>query len=60
MDNIRLLVKDRLNNSRRLTLHDDVLQEPLPEHRLLGIQEELAGFIMTQVIHEKGAHHYVV
>jgi len=52
-----MIVNERKMNIRTLRLHD-MREELLPHDRLEAIQEELAGFLIKDVISPKGAHHY--
>ena len=52
MENIRIIVNERRNNLRTLRLHD-IREELIPNDRLQAIQEELAGFLMKEVIDPK-------
>ena len=57
MENIRNIVSERRRNIRTLRLHD-IREELLPNDRLEAIQEELAGFLLKEVINPKGPFHY--
>jgi hypothetical protein len=57
MENIRKIVSERRMNMRNVRLHD-MREELLPADRLEAIQEELAGFLLKDVINPKGAYHY--
>jgi len=54
MENIRKIVSERRMHIRLY----DMREELLPEDRLGAIQEELAGFLVKDVINPKGAYHY--
>ena len=57
MENIRIIVNERNMNIRTLRLHD-MREELLPHDRLEAIQEELAGFLIKDVLNRNGAHYY--
>ena len=57
MENIRIIVNERKMNIRTLRLHD-MREDLLPHDRLEAIQEELAGFLLKDVVNPKGAHYY--
>ena len=57
MENIRDIMSRRKRNISTLRMHD-MREELLPNDRLEAIQEELAGFLVKDVINPKGAYHY--
>ena len=57
MENIRIIVTERMNNIQTLRLHN-LWEDLLPNDLLQAIQEELAGFLINQVINPKGSFHY--
>ena len=57
MENIRIIVNERRKNLRTLRLHD-IREEFIPNDRLQALQEELAGFLLKEVIDPKGPFHY--
>ena len=59
MENMRMLVSERRNNITAVRLHD-LREDLLPNDRLQAIQEELAGFLLKEVIDPKGPFHYKV
>ena len=54
-----MLVSERRNNITAVRLHD-LREDLLPNDRLQAIQEELAGFLLKEVIDPKGPFHYKV
>jgi len=57
MENIRTIVSERRNNIQAVRLYD-LREELLPNDRLQALQEELAGFLIKEVIDPKGPFHY--
>ena len=57
MENIRDIVSGRKRNISTLRMHD-MREELLPVDRLEALQEELAGFLVKEVIPPKGPFHY--
>ena len=52
-----MIVNERKMNIRTLRLHD-MREELLPHDRLEAIQEELAGFLIKDVLNRNGAYYY--
>ena len=57
MENMRIIVNERRNNLKALRLHE-LREDLLPNDRLQAIQEELAAFLINQVIDPEGAFYY--
>ena len=57
MENIRTIVSEQRNNIPAVRLYN-VWEDLLPNDRLQALQEELAGFLVKEVIPPKGPFHY--
>ena len=57
MENMRTIVNEWRNSLKAARLHE-LREDLLPNDRLQAIQEELAGFLINEVINPKGAFHY--
>ena len=57
MENIRIIVTERRNNIQTLRLHN-LREDLVPNDRLQALQEELAGFLLKEVVDPKGLFQY--